>query len=543
MQTRPSAPPTVLRRAYTDIPAPNPVRPPLARAKRIYDTIDPDFDPYATIGPRDDLNETMGSDDDPYARIGRCDDPNATIGRRDDPYATIGSPEDPYATIGSPEDPYAKIGQRAMKRNTLAVFPDKNQDVYATIDPRTKRRNTINLPQDKYDDVYATIGPRAIKRNTLPVFPDKNEDVYATIDPRTKKRNTLAVFPDKNEDVYATIDPRTKKRNTIAVFPDKNEDVYATIDPRTKKRNTLAVFPDKNEDVYARMDPTCSVNPTSSPNAFEGKKGGPPPLPPKPSMAAREGNVPKRRNVPTLPQDKNEDVYARMDPTYSVNPTSSKNAFEGKKGGPPPLPPKPSMAARQGNMPPPVLRRAPTPYEIVSPSPSADSITYEFLPESPTSPRTPGKNAASAFDGKDFQSVSKIPPLPPPRERQRDLITVFGSGNVYNLSQSNYDGFIRDKEKALVIFYDANTASFASLAREFGHAADTSQHDNHGYGAVDCAVHPPLCCQEKITRTPSLKLFSNGFILSTINEASTFTTDQMNQLVTLSPVLTKPRGT
>lgn len=74
-------------------------------------------------------------------------------------------------------------------------------------------------------------------------------------------------------------------------------------------------------------------------------------------------------------------------------------------------------------------------------------------------------------------------------------------------------------------------------------AADKSQHENHCYGAVDCNFHKPLCCQERITRTPALKLYSNGFIVSTVMEASSFTGDQMNQLVTMSPVLTQPRGT
>lgn len=58
---------------------------------------------------------------------------------------------------------------------------------------------------------------------------------------------------------------------------------------------------------------------------------------------------------------------------------------------------------------------------------------------------------------------------------------------------------------------------------------------------MDCLFDKNLCEKQKIKETPALKLFSNGYEMSTMTSLANFSTNQMRMLMKMTPVLTQPR--
>ncbi|BFZ13933.1 hypothetical protein BsWGS_16972 [Bradybaena similaris] len=122
---------------------------------------------------------------------------------------------------------------------------------------------------------------------------------------------------------------------------------------------------------------------------------------------------------------------------------------------------------------------------------------------------------------------------------QRDL--KFESMNVMLLRQFNFESFISTKEKVLIYFYTTNKPQDRSLEAQFSDAADKTTNPNYGFASVDCLYDNALCEKEKIKETPTLKLFSNGYELSTLNSLAEFNSQQMRMLMKMTPVLSQPR--
>lgn len=75
----------------------------------------------------------------------------------------------------------------------------------------------------------------------------------------------------------------------------------------------------------------------------------------------------------------------------------------------------------------------------------------------------------------------------------------------------------------------------------FHQAADKTANPSYAFGTVDCLYDFALCEQQNIKSSPALKLFSNGFDLSTLNDPGKFTSDQLRMLMKMTPILTQPR--
>ncbi|CAG5128824.1 unnamed protein product [Candidula unifasciata] len=170
----------------------------------------------------------------------------------------------------------------------------------------------------------------------------------------------------------------------------------------------------------------------------------------------------------------------------------------------------------------------------------------ETIPAPPTTtyPRAPEQKAPSAFrneatsrDDLAWRRQSRMGAgtmiAPDPR---------FGTDNIKSLNLYNFLHFHRGMEKSLVMFYTTPGPDKDRLKQEFETAADRGQEDGYGFGAVDCFTDNELCCRENVCKTPMLKLYSNGFQVSAIQDPSTFTAYQMDMLMRHTPVLTQPKA-
>ncbi|BFZ13931.1 hypothetical protein BsWGS_16970 [Bradybaena similaris] len=118
----------------------------------------------------------------------------------------------------------------------------------------------------------------------------------------------------------------------------------------------------------------------------------------------------------------------------------------------------------------------------------------------------------------------------------------FQTDTVLGLNSLNFDGFIKKHNKTLVMFFDSLKTDSFLPSKEFAAASIKARHtQNHVFAAVDCHVEGKLCCRENVKQLPSLKLYSNGFLVSSLSVLKDFGSDQMNMLMTMAPVLTQPR--
>ncbi|BFZ17140.1 hypothetical protein BsWGS_20179 [Bradybaena similaris] len=117
----------------------------------------------------------------------------------------------------------------------------------------------------------------------------------------------------------------------------------------------------------------------------------------------------------------------------------------------------------------------------------------------------------------------------------------FRSVFVSGLAAFSFDNFISNKEKALIYFYNTNKPTDLSLEPTFVKAAENIANLAYGFGTIDCLYDQRLCEQLKVTRTPTLKLFSNGFDVSTIEVPQDLNANQIHMLMKMTPILTRPR--
>ncbi|BFZ13932.1 hypothetical protein BsWGS_16971 [Bradybaena similaris] len=157
-------------------------------------------------------------------------------------------------------------------------------------------------------------------------------------------------------------------------------------------------------------------------------------------------------------------------------------------------------------------------------------ISPQTSPPTPESQLTPTLSQAS-------EPESPIIAGPNPLVRDNNFSSLY----VMSLKEYNFDKFICTKEKALVYFYNTDAPPDRVLEAQFAEAANKTYNTNYGFGAVDCLFNHFLCDDEKITTSPALKLFSNGFQLSTFDVPRKFTADQMRMLMKMTPILTQPR--
>ncbi|CAG5135040.1 unnamed protein product [Candidula unifasciata] len=118
-----------------------------------------------------------------------------------------------------------------------------------------------------------------------------------------------------------------------------------------------------------------------------------------------------------------------------------------------------------------------------------------------------------------------------------------GSEYIFGLTGCNFRPFLERKDIALVMFYGDEGEEKAMWARaQVNKAARTSQRENHGYAAVNCALNPGLCQSEGVCKTPMYKVYSRGNVLSTIQEVCTIHAKELKMLVENAPLLAQPRG-
>ncbi|BFZ13929.1 hypothetical protein BsWGS_16968 [Bradybaena similaris] len=118
----------------------------------------------------------------------------------------------------------------------------------------------------------------------------------------------------------------------------------------------------------------------------------------------------------------------------------------------------------------------------------------------------------------------------------------FKVDTVLSLSEVNFDEFVRSHEKTLVMFFQSLKPESLRPARHFAMASLRAHKQKHAFAAVDCNADEELCCRENAKELPMIKLYSNGFTVSSLNFLKDFTADQMNMLMIMAPVLTQPRG-
>ncbi|CAG5134299.1 unnamed protein product, partial [Candidula unifasciata] len=125
-------------------------------------------------------------------------------------------------------------------------------------------------------------------------------------------------------------------------------------------------------------------------------------------------------------------------------------------------------------------------------------------------------------------------------DQERERNTVFFSRNITHLYDGNIETFVAPLEKCLIYFHATGTSPNPGLEYSFSKVADTVNHPGYGFGVIDCGYMPSLCYMYDVHRTPALKLFSNGFEVSTISAPESLTPEAMQKLMVMSPVLNKP---
>ncbi|CAG5134301.1 unnamed protein product [Candidula unifasciata] len=150
--------------------------------------------------------------------------------------------------------------------------------------------------------------------------------------------------------------------------------------------------------------------------------------------------------------------------------------------------------------------------------------------------------------GRVFKSEEDLhyrPPVPeknfprhPPTPEEE---FTFPSRNVVYITDENFKQKIQPMAKGLVYFYNSRGNRNNRNEKTFVSAADTLHHELFLFGAIDCAFETGVCNHYQITETPIIKLFSNGFDVSTIHRPESFGVDALQKFITWAPELKKPR--
>ncbi|BFZ13928.1 hypothetical protein BsWGS_16967 [Bradybaena similaris] len=260
--------------------------------------------------------------------------------------------------------------------------------------------------------------------------------------------------------------------------------------------------------------------------------------------------VPQYRGPETYPN-----IDAKVPPPVPVKPSRQRNTMQ----SPPPPPPENYPPQYRGpetypKVPPPVPPPVPT-------KPSRQRNTMQSPPPPPPENYPPQYRGPETYP-KVPPPVPPPVPTKPPRQRnpmdspppplpENPLMTVttrpipdyyFNVDTVFGLSEVNFDEFVKSHEKTLVMFLQTSSPDSASPAKEFAKASKSASKQRHAFASVDCIEEKQLCCREDANELPMMKLYSNGFTVSSLQYIKDFNADQMKMLVAMAPVLTKPRG-
>ncbi|CAG5134300.1 unnamed protein product [Candidula unifasciata] len=181
---------------------------------------------------------------------------------------------------------------------------------------------------------------------------------------------------------------------------------------------------------------------------------------------------------------------------------------------------------------------------------SLSNLSPYMFPPTATPPRPgvsnlrkqPEQNRFFPQHGQQITDVPKLPPVFRPDGPRKNASMGLSSPKIVTLNRDNFQQFVAPMEKVLVYFYNSDGNRHTPLESQFSEAADRMNHPGYGFGAVDCALEQAVCHHFQITQPAVLKLFSYGYDLSTINSPMNFSADEMQRLVSMSPVLRKPRA-
>ncbi|CAG5134302.1 unnamed protein product [Candidula unifasciata] len=193
---------------------------------------------------------------------------------------------------------------------------------------------------------------------------------------------------------------------------------------------------------------------------------------------------------------------------------------------------------------PPPIPTTPRAYPGTPHSPGGEK-TPELPPRKGPPKEKPIPRARGVYNTLPVRDDATVPRVAPMGRNPRESMMAdssFLSGNVIALNEQNFEFYITPKEKAIIYFYDTSSGRNTHLQNSFSDAADLPMHPSYGFGAVNCFRDPNLCDRYQVTQTPTLRLFSNGFLVSSINRPETISTEQMQQLMKMTPVLTQPRA-
>ncbi|BFZ13936.1 hypothetical protein BsWGS_16975 [Bradybaena similaris] len=178
-------------------------------------------------------------------------------------------------------------------------------------------------------------------------------------------------------------------------------------------------------------------------------------------------------------------------------------------------------------------------------TPRIGSLQQHRLPHSVDPPRVPSSHPA--FEEPDLpkppapkpRTVRPVAPSPPVAPRYRVLSPIiehtYESDKVVDLSADNFEQFTQSMGKVLVLFFNSGQFNNEELRNEFALAADMNREREGNFGAVDCSEDRELCYREGACCTPMLKLFSDGFVMSSIKQPLCFKASQMQVLINTVP--------
>ncbi|CAL1546739.1 unnamed protein product [Lymnaea stagnalis] len=116
-----------------------------------------------------------------------------------------------------------------------------------------------------------------------------------------------------------------------------------------------------------------------------------------------------------------------------------------------------------------------------------------------------------------------------------------GSRLVEGLKESVFMDFLKEKDVALVMFYDAKEPQCEWSKKHFLKAAKITERENHAYAAVDCVQETSLCSNEGVTSLPFFKLYSKGKSMASYSNPQAFTYHTMAKYVENAPILTEQK--
>ncbi|RUS69781.1 hypothetical protein EGW08_022456 [Elysia chlorotica] len=99
-----------------------------------------------------------------------------------------------------------------------------------------------------------------------------------------------------------------------------------------------------------------------------------------------------------------------------------------------------------------------------------------------------------------------------------EVVPFLQSRSIKQLGERNFNKFLREKDTALVLFYQPDCHMCMSAKPHFMKAAINNPGRGRGYGIVDCSRETDLCDEEKIRKFPSFKLYVGGKLLGSYNQ-------------------------